>query len=160
MRSCAHCVCVCLREREGHITAHQLSYTRLVCVCVCVCVCVRKWERDRVTYHSRVYSASEIALITVFLQIHTSIITVCYATLCPSRAGTDGKTKDIINCLYLHWKLKLATMERGVALPTRLVVFGQSQCTVPVGQSEGLCRKLSVWERRGIKDLQCTVFET
>ncbi len=27
-------------------------------------------------------------------------------------------------------------MERGVTFPTRLVVFGQSQCTVPVGQSE------------------------
>ncbi len=27
-------------------------------------------------------------------------------------------------------------MERGVTFPTRLVVFGQSQCTVPVGKSE------------------------
>ncbi len=27
-------------------------------------------------------------------------------------------------------------MEKGVTFPTRLVVFGQSQCTVPVGQSE------------------------
>ncbi len=27
-------------------------------------------------------------------------------------------------------------MERGVTFPTWLVVFGQSQCTVPVGQSE------------------------
>ncbi len=27
-------------------------------------------------------------------------------------------------------------MERGVTFLTRLVVFGQSQCTVPVGQSE------------------------
>ncbi len=27
-------------------------------------------------------------------------------------------------------------MERGVTFPTRLMVFGQSQCTVPVGQSE------------------------
>ncbi len=27
-------------------------------------------------------------------------------------------------------------MERGVTFTTRLVVFGQSQCTVPVGQSE------------------------
>ncbi len=27
-------------------------------------------------------------------------------------------------------------MERGVTFPTRIVVFGQSQCTVPVGQSE------------------------
>jgi len=27
-------------------------------------------------------------------------------------------------------------MKRGVTFLTRLVVFGQSQCTVPVGQSE------------------------
>ncbi len=27
-------------------------------------------------------------------------------------------------------------MERGVTFPTRLVVFGQSQCTVSAGQSE------------------------
>ncbi len=27
-------------------------------------------------------------------------------------------------------------MERGVTFPTWLMVFGQSQCTVPVGQSE------------------------
>ncbi len=27
-------------------------------------------------------------------------------------------------------------MERGVTFPTRLVVFGQSQCTGSVGQSE------------------------
>ncbi len=27
-------------------------------------------------------------------------------------------------------------MERGVTFPMQLVVFGQSQCTVPVGQSE------------------------
>ncbi len=27
-------------------------------------------------------------------------------------------------------------MERGVTFPMWLVVFGQSQCTVPVGQSE------------------------
>ncbi len=27
-------------------------------------------------------------------------------------------------------------MQRGVTFPTRLVVFGQSQCTVSAGQSE------------------------
>ncbi len=32
--------------------------------------------------------------------------------------------------------MKLPIMERGVTFPSRLVVFGQSQCTVPVGQSE------------------------
>ncbi len=32
--------------------------------------------------------------------------------------------------------LKLAIMERGVTFPTRLVEFGQSHYTVPVGLSE------------------------
>ncbi len=32
--------------------------------------------------------------------------------------------------------MKLAIMERGIPFPTWLVVFGQSQCNVPVGQSE------------------------
>ncbi len=32
--------------------------------------------------------------------------------------------------------MKLAITDRGVTFPTWLVVFGQSQCTVPVGQSE------------------------
>ncbi len=32
--------------------------------------------------------------------------------------------------------MKLAIMEGGLNFPTWLVVFSQSQCTVPVGQSE------------------------
>ncbi len=32
--------------------------------------------------------------------------------------------------------MKLAITDRGRTFPTQLVVFGQSQCTVPVGQSE------------------------
>ncbi len=49
----------------------------------------------------------------------------------------NAKIKDIINCFsFLFRKLKLAIMERGVTFPTRLVVFGQSQCTVTVGKSE------------------------
>ncbi len=152
------CVCVCVfeRERGSHHSTSAILYTACVCVCVCVCVCEKVRERQG---HISQQSLQRIRNRLNHSFFHTSIITVCHATLFPSRAGTDGKTKDIINCLYLHWKLKLAIMERGVALPTQLVVFGQSQCTVPVGQSEGLCRKWSIWERRGIKDLQCTVFE-
>ncbi len=51
-------------------------------------------------------------------------------------------------------------MERGVTFPTRLMVFGQSQCTVPVGQSEqtALVGRRDFVENkafeRGIEDLQ------
>ncbi len=34
------------------------------------------------------------------VQIHTSFITVSVTWLFPFRAWTDGKTKDIFNCLY------------------------------------------------------------
>ncbi len=118
-----------------------------MCVCVCVCVraCVREGERekerDRVTVESAI-------LIAACLQTHTSIITVSHATLFPSRAWTDGKTKE----------LKLAIMERGVPFPTsaggvRPITIHCASWPIRADcacQKEGLCRKLSVWERRGI----------
>ncbi len=52
-------------------------------------------------------------------------------------AWTDGKTKDItFTFISLHSFWKLAIMERSVKFSTSLVVFGQSQCSVSVGQSE------------------------
>ncbi len=52
-------------------------------------------------------------------------------------------------------------MERGVTFTTWLVVFGQSQCTVPVGQSEQTVLvgrrdfvENKAFERWGIEDLQ------
>ncbi len=44
----------------------------------------------------------------------------------------------------LTWNLKLAVMVRGVTFPMRLVVFGQSQCSGSVGQSE---QTALVWRR-------------
>ncbi len=75
------CVCVCVREREregggGHTAAQ----------CVCVCVCERERERE--------WSC-------VQTQDHHC---VCHATLFLSQAWTDGKTKDIINCLYSYFE--------------------------------------------------------
>ncbi len=123
------CVCVCECECECE------------CVCVSVSVCVSEWvsewvsererERERRSHHSGVHSVSEIVLITACLQTHTSIITVCHATLFLS-----GLNWWYINWGHYFWKMKLAIMERGVTFPTQLVVFSQSQCTVPVGQSE------------------------
>ncbi len=100
---------------------------------VCVCVCVRGTG----SHHSGVYSPSEIVLIAACVQTHTSIITVCHVTLFPSRAWTDGKTKDIINCLYIYFESWSSWLWRGVLhFRCVLVVFGQSQCTGSVGQSE------------------------
>ncbi len=69
----------------------------------------------------------------------------------PSQAWTDGKTKDIINCLYIYFERWSLLLWKGALHFSYifLVVFGQSQCTVPVWpiradctcRKEGLCRK-------------------
>ncbi len=116
-----------------------------VCVCVCVCVCSRVWAGDTVTQP-----------LLVCENIRASLC------LSPALAWTDIKTRDIINGLYIYFKCWSSRLWKGALHFQRvLVVFGQSQCSGSVGQSEqtacrkeGLCRKLSVWERWGIEDLQ------
>ncbi len=75
----AVCVCVCETERE---TGSQHSI---------LCLCVRERETRS---HKRSLCAN-----TYELQ-HC----VCHVTLFPFRAWTDGKTKDIINCLYIYFE--------------------------------------------------------
>ncbi len=53
------------------------------------CVCARVCERGR---HGHITTAA---------CLQTS---VCHTTLFPSLAWTDGKTKDIINCLYIYFE--------------------------------------------------------
>ncbi len=145
MRSLVRRLCACVWEREREretVTSLNRSMP------VCVCVCERERERERemtVSHHSGVYSASEIVLIVACLQTHHQC--VCHATLFLSRAWTDGKTKDItvllcfsdaacgVRPITMHW----------VSWPIRV------DCAC---RKEGLCRKRSVWERRGIEDLQ------
>ncbi len=94
---------------------------RIVCVCVCV------WERETRSHHNH----------GLFANSYEHHHCVCHVTLFSSRAWTDGKTKDIINCLYIHfesWSLRL--WKGALHFRKMLAVFGQSQCTVPVGQSE------------------------
>ncbi len=102
------CVCAgaCVWEREGHSAAS--------CVCVCVLACVRETR----SHHNH-------SLCGNTYELHHC---VSHVTMFPSLTWTDGKTKDIINCL-LFWKLKLAIMVRGITFPTLFVVFGQSQCS-------------------------------
>jgi len=79
------CVYVCVCERESHSCS-------VVCVCVCVCVCSLVWER-KTRSHNRGLCANTY-------KLHT----ICNATLSPFLAWTDGKTKDIINCLYFSFE--------------------------------------------------------
>ncbi len=97
------------------------------------------------------------------LQTHTCIITVSVTQLCSS-FGLElmVKLRTLLTVFTFIWKLKLAIMERGVTFPTR--ACGVRPITMhcvrwPIRadcacRKEGLCRKRSVWERRGIEDLQ------
>ncbi len=98
---------------------------------VCVCVCV-----------------------FACVHIHTSIITVSVTRLIS--VELMGKLRIINLSLYIYfesWSSRYC-----VTFPTAHVVFGQSQCTGSVGQSEQtpLVRRRGFVERerRGIEDLQ------
>ncbi len=85
------CVCVCVRER---VKAAAL------CVCVCACVC----ERVRQGHTT-----------TACVQTHTSFITVSVTRLCSTSKLelNDGKTKVIINCLYLSFECWSSQLWKG-----------------------------------------------
>ncbi len=165
MQSFAHCVCVCVcvcvweRERQGHITAHQLS-NRSLCVrereretgshhisyliVACVCVWEREIERERVTSQRSVQPVRNRLNPGLFANTNEHHC-VCQATLFPFRAWTDAKTKDIINGLYFHFESWSSWLWKGeLHFQLMLVVFGQSQCTGSVAQSE---QTVLVWRR-------------
>ncbi len=133
---------------------------RIVCVCVCVCACVSVCVRERGSHHSE-DSCLNRGLCTANIYEHHHC--VCHATLFPSQAWTDGKTKDIINCLYIYFESWSSRLWKGVLHFRRvLVVFRpiamqwvswliRADCAC---RREGLCRKRLVWERRGIEELQ------
>ncbi len=77
---------VCVRERERE--REGVTAQRRACARVCVCVCVRDRERGRHGYNRDLYANT--------YEHH-------HATLFPFWTSTDGKTKHIINCLYI-WR--------------------------------------------------------
>ncbi len=64
---------------------------------------VRERERERITSQKSVKPVS-FRNHDLFANTYGHHHCVCHVTLFPSRAWTDGKTKDIINCLYFHFK--------------------------------------------------------
>ncbi len=116
----------------------------------------RERERDRVTSQRRVQHVRNSLNHSLFVNIHHCI---CHATLFPSRAWTDGKTKDIINCLYFNFESWSSRLWKGAthACGVRPITMHCASCPIRADcacRKEGLCRKQSVWERRGIEDLQ------
>ncbi len=117
------CACVCERGREREREKSQRSV-----MCVCVCVNSRLWERE-----TRSYNRGLCANTYEFYHF------VSHVTLFPSRAWTDGKTKDIINCRYFDFDYGITIMERGVTFLTQLVVFGHSNKLCQLANQRRLC---------------------
>ncbi len=109
------CVCVCERERVT-------SQSR-----VCVCVCARVCERER---HGHITT-------TACVQTHMSFITVSVTWLCsPLGLELMVKLRTLLTVFTFILKAEARDYGEGRYIWLVLVVFGQSQCTVPVGQSE------------------------
>ncbi len=94
------------------------------------------------------------------LQKHTSYTV-------PSRAWTDAKLRTLLTVFTFILKAEARDYGKGRYISNAF--FGVRPITMhcaswPIRadcacRKEGLCRKQSVWERRGIEHLQCTVFE-
>ncbi len=131
LRVCV-CVCVCVRvwerEREG-VTSQHISYLyRGLCVCV--------WDWETVTSQQSVQlvrNRLNRGLCANTYELHHCVF---HVTLFPFRAWTDAKLRTLLTVFILILNAEACDYERGVTFPTRLMAFGQSQCTVPAGQSE------------------------
>ncbi len=115
---------------------YLMKYQAIDCSNAEFCVsCVRERERER-ERESHI-TVESVVLTAACVQTHTSFITESVTRFCSPRAWTDAKTKDIINCLYIYferWSLRL--WKGALHFRLVLVVFGQSQYSEPVGQSE------------------------
>ncbi len=121
----------CSRKERRSAFSNRSSVKAAVSGRRCVCVCERERERERQSHHSGVSYLNRGLCANIYKLHHC----VCHTTLFPFRAWTDGKTKDIINCIYIYFE-RWSSRLWGITFTTPLVVFGQWQCTVPVGQSE------------------------
>ncbi len=139
---CALCACVCVWERERD---REKGSQRRVCVCV--------WERGR---HGHITTAA-------CLQTHTSIITVSVTRLCsPLRLELMVKLRTLLTLFTFILKAKARDYGKGryisdTACGVRPITMLWVSWPIRVDcacRKEGLCRKLSIWERRGIEDLQ------
>ncbi len=152
--------CVREREREREEKGSHLS-TSAILIVAFVWVCV--WERERRSHHSGVYSASEIVLIAACLQTHTRIITVSVTRPC-SPLGLELMVKLRTLLTVFTFILKAEARDYGKGRYISDVACGVRPITMHCASwpirahcacwKERLCINRSVWERRGIEDLQ------
>ncbi len=133
-----------------------------ICYClmrVCVCACTRVCVRERKTGSH--LSTSEIVLIAACLQTHKSFITVSVTRLFPTRLELMVKIRTLLTVFTFIWKAEARDYGKGLYISDTacgvrpITMHGVSwpirDCAC---RKEGLCRKQSVWERRGIEDIQ------
>ncbi len=119
-------VCWVNLRRQLIYTVIQAVHALLYIIAHCHLFSVVTWK-DIIKYY-RYYR------IGVLTSVRYCILVVCvFVFVCAWERETGSHHSGVYSPSE---KLKLAIIERGVIFPTRLVVFGQSQCTVPVGQSE------------------------
>ncbi len=119
---------------------------------------VREWERERERERERVTVESAV-LIAACVQTHTSIITVSVTRLC-SPLGLELMVK--LRTLLTVFILKDEAHDYGKGSYISNECLWCSANHNALGQLanqsrlclSGLCRKRSVWERRGIEYLQ------
>ncbi len=161
---CASCVyaCACVRERETGSHHSTSAILIAACVCVCVCVCEREKERERERERER-QTGSHHSGVYMSLQTHTSIITVSVTRLCsPLGLELMVKLRTLLTVFTLILKAEARDYGKGhyisyAACGVRPITMHCASWPIRADcacRKEGLCRKRSVWERRGIEDLQ------
>ncbi len=71
---------------------------------LCMCVRAREREIETVTSQRSAQRVRNHLNRGLFANTYEHPPCVCHVTLFPSRAWTDDKTKDIINCLYIYFE--------------------------------------------------------
>ncbi len=154
------CVCVCERERESgsHLSTSAINRS-FVCVCECERESEREWERETVTSQRSVQRIRN----RLNRGLYTSFITVSVTRLCsPLGLELMVKLRTLLTVFTLILKAKARNYGKGryisnAACGVRPITMHCASWPIREDcacRKEGLCRKLSVWERQGIEDLQ------
>ncbi len=148
------------------------SESATVCFVISLSICywllrVCEWERGtsqrRVFVLACVREGRHCHTTAACVQTHTSIVTVSVTRLCsPLRLELMVKLRTLLTVFTFILKAKARDYGKGryisdSACGVRPITMHCVSWPIRVDcacRKEGLCRKRSVWERRGIEDLQ------
>ncbi len=141
---------------------HAILIAFFVYVRVCVCGSERERERERERDGHSVQPFRNRLNRGLFANTYEHHQYICHATLFPSRLELMVKLRTLLT--VFTFILKAETLDYGKRHHIFDAACGVRQLSMhcaswPIRadytwRKEGLCRKLSVWERRGIEELQ------